>query len=172
MVPPNVSSISQLINHYGKSLSSWWRCRQALDHDVKWNPWSPPFVPLVLLSMSMTVRCIPLSQDHFFNVLAAIGQALALVNSRFQSRSIQLISHDIFVWLAVYGHIFATDHHSRIHVAVLTSLMLTSRAYFGYCIFLWWNRVARTSRDRSNDIVASFLLVYNLLRTPPLLDQL
>lgn len=123
-----------------------------------------------LLCLMIPVTCISLAKDGNCDinnyVLVLITQILCVVNLTLNSQYLQLILHDIFVYMIVYGTLSSECHYYR-YVAIYASVaMVISRMYYKRCIFLWWH----TERNIDYDFIVLLGTIINLFRKNKLLN--
>ena len=127
------------------------------------------FLTFVVSSIPLGVFCASFSHtdEYVFYVLTFYTQLLCLLNFFVAHKYFQIILHDIFVYLLVYGLTHTNCLHTKFFACTIALTMLGTRHAYKRCIFLWWNE----ERNLDNDLITLFLVGICCYRTLSLLTN-
>ena len=74
-------------------------------------------------------------------------QFLCVLNLLIMNKRLQLLLHDLFVYVLTYGLLCSNNHFTKIFSIVIGSTMLLTRMYYKRCIFLFWNATRNIDYD-------------------------
>ena len=106
-------------------------------------------------------------EEKLFYILIYNTQLFCVANLFFEDLYIQLLLHDCFVYVLVYGLMCTPHIHTKLFAISISTAMIVTRMMYDRCIFLWWNK----NRNIDFDIIVFTMIIISYLRKSSVLPN-
>lgn len=106
-------------------------------------------------------------EEKLLYVLIYNTQLGCVFNLFFKDVRMQLLLHDSFVYVLVYGLMCTPYMYTKLFSIVISTAMIFTRLIYDRCIFLWWNK----SRNIDFDIIVFIMIIISYFRKNSLLPN-
>ena len=126
------------------------------------------FSYLLFTSILLSCFCGRYAPDErFVYILIYNTQLGCTLNLFWRDPNIQLVLHDCFVYVLVYGLMCTTNTYTKLFALIISTAMLTTRLIYGRCIFLWWNQ----DRNIDYDVIILIMTILCCFRNTSFLNN-
>ena len=126
------------------------------------------FACLLFLSLLVSYYCGKNTpEEKLFYIFIYNTQVLCVANLFFKDVYMQLILHDCFVYVLVYGLLCTHHIHTKLFAMSISTAMIVTRMIYDRCIFLWWNQ----NRNIDFDIVVFTMIMISYFRESSVLPN-